>query len=348
MILNIDYPPYMANLNFVASIVLITVACYYFNIQKLPKKAKYIFTAICILILMLIPVPYFMEDRNFGAIPIGYNDFRAYIPFTLVFLIIILLKFFSIQFEIIQQKREIPPLKFVLLFMFVLPHYVYNYPVEGPKDINRDKNRSKNLKRACLLIFQIFVSWFLLNCIFNFIRLPQDLFVTMFKGHWALPIIIGVGFTVVLVGIWTSALLSLASSFYNILGGYKFMYYQDKAFLATSIGEFWRRWNLWGNEWFFTYLYKPLRRKFKLSASMANIIIFTFSALIHAYVVLLFQPEYAWLIFFVFFINGVAVNLEAAAAKRFPLLSKTPVSIKFILTTIFVVISLGLIGLCFS
>lgn len=332
---------------FVISVLILTTVNYYFNLSKLSKKSKYIFTGICLAVLFLIPVPFYMQNRYFGALPLGNDDFRAYVPMILIYCIVLVLKYYSIQMEIIKGKRKTPSLGFTFLFLSMLPYYMYNYDADMPRD-KEHKNRSKHIIKLIFLLLQFFGGWFIMAMIFYFIHLPHDMIAYCFRGHWGLPIIMSTGVATIIIFNMVASVMSLFPAYYNIVGGYDFKYYQDKAFLSTSLSEFWRRWNLWGNEWFFTYLYKPLRRKFKLQHSETNLIIFVISALIHTYFVGLYDWEYAWMIFLVFFLNGVVIMLEEPAIKTFPIIPKTPKWLKFLLTLLFLDLTLGLFGLCFS
>lgn len=344
----VDYPQLIPNLHFIFGIFLIATINYYVNLQKLPPKYKYIFTGICLLVLTLYPIPFFAKDRNFGAILLDITDRGVYFPFTLLYYIVIILKYYSIQTEIIKAKKAIPGIDFVLAFLFILPHYVYNYSPDAPKSNSSPESKHNHIKRFWLSIIQYFTTWLIIVLIFYYLPIPWNVIASCFRGYSAIPLVMGTGLVVIAMFIMGAAIMSTESAIYNIVGGYNFKYYQDKAFLSTSVGEFWRRWNIWGNEWFFTYMYSPLRRTFNFSHSQAALTIFLFSSFLHAYIIGLINWEFAWLTFFVFFINGLVVNLEKPVTERFAFISKCPRWIKLILTLLFLDITLGLFGLCFT
>jgi D-alanyl-lipoteichoic acid acyltransferase DltB (MBOAT superfamily) len=250
--------------------------------------------------------------------------------------------------EIIRRKQPIPPLPFVLLFLFYIPHYVYNFSVTGPKDKNREENRPKHFKKLWISIAEFFIIWILLYFIFTYVDIPWKLTVSVFRGWWGIPIVICTGIVVLMIFKLAAAVINIMPVLFNILGGYNFQYYENGAFKATSISEFWRRWNVWGNEWFFTYFYRPLRRKMHFTHSQAMLTVFTFSALIHAAVIAYVNPQWAWLTFLAFFLNGLVTVFEAPALKHFPFIAKWPTWVNYILTFIFLDITMGLFGLCFS
>ena len=278
----------------------------------------------------------------------GVNDYRAEPPITLVGYLIILFKFYSAQIKTIKDAKNTPGILFILTFMLTLPYYAMSYGKEGIRPKENKGHRLYQFIRMLMYIGQLFLCYVIITCIFTFLPIPWNVIASCFKGYLAIPIIIGSGIVVITMFTVGSSVFSFASTFYNVLGGYNFIYYQDRAFFATSVGEFWKRWNFWGSEWFVTYMYKPLRRKWKFTHDQATLAIFTFSALVHAYVVAMVNIYFAWLTFFVFFINGVVVCLEKPAVKKFPFLSKMPVWLKFILTFLFLDITLGLFGLCFT
>lgn len=343
----IDYPPYLPNLHFIAGILTIAVINYYINLRNIPANYKYGFTAFCILLLLIFPIPFFAADRTFGAIPTGLPDYRSDTPFLLLSYIIILFKYYSMQTSIIKDSKTAHGFLFTSLFLFIMPLYVYSYGPEGIKPKVDDK-RPYHLRKMINFFLQFVVFYAFLILLFGFVPIPWDAFLACFKGYWSIPMIIGSGVVVMVFFGIGSSVLSFGASFYNVFGGYDFIYYQNKAFLSSSVSEFWQKWNLWGNEWFGKHLYRPLRRKWKFTHSQAVLSIFTFSALIHAYVIALITPQMAWLTFFVFFINGVVVGFEKPVITRFPFLSRMPRWLKVTLTLIFLDITLGLFGFCFN
>ncbi|MGD9581150.1 MAG: hypothetical protein AB7V50_07240, partial [Vampirovibrionia bacterium] len=344
----IDYPHSIPNLHFIAAILTIMAVNYYLNLRNFPVKYKYFFTAFCICLLMLVPVPFFAVDRTFGSIPTGLPDYRSYTPFLLLSYIIILFKYYSMQMSIIKDNKTAHGIMFSSLFLFVFPLYVYSYGLEGIKQKPDSDLKRYHLKKMIFFFLQFLGLYIFLIVFFGFVPVPWDAFLACFRGYWAIPMVIGSGVIVITFFCIGSAVLSFGASFYNVFGGYNFKYYQDKAFLSASVGEFWQKWNLWGNDWFGKHLYRPLRRKFNFTHSQAVLSIFTFSALVHAYIIALITPQMAWLTFFVFFINGVVVALEKQIVEKFPFFSRMPRWLKVLLTLIFLDITLGLFGFCFN
>lgn len=344
----IDYPPYLPNLHFIAGILTITVINYYINLKNIPANYKYGFTAFCMLLLLIIPIPFFAADRTFGSIPTGIADYRSETPFLLVGYIIVLFKYYSMQLSIIKDSKTAYGFMFSSVFLFLLPLYVYSYGPEGIKPKKGDDKRRYHFRKMINLFLQFLVFYIFVILLFILVPVPWQPFLACFKGYWSIPMIIGSGVVVMAFFGIGSTVLSLGAAFYNVFGGYDFKYYQDKAFLSASVGEFWQKWNLWGNEWFGKHLYRPLRRKWKFTHSQAVLAIFTLSAAFHAYVLALITPQMAWLTFFVFFINGVVVGLEKPVVDKFPVLSRMPRWLKVALTFIFLDITLGLFGFCFN
>ncbi|MEW5821181.1 MAG: MBOAT family protein [Cyanobacteriota bacterium] len=345
---HVDYPPYMPNLNFIAGILTVLAVNYYVNLRKIPDSYKWGFTIFCFILLLIFPIPFFKENRLFGSIPTGLSDYRSYPPFTLVSYIIILFKYYSIQFNAIKAPQNAPGLKFVMTFIFLLPNYVMNYGPEGIKAKEPEKAKKENRILMFKYLVQFVISYLFIVLFFVFVPIPWNAIASCFKGFSSIPIITGAGLIVIAMFIIGSSTFSFVSAFYNTLGGYDFKFYQNKAFIATSVGDFWKRWNLWGNEWFNIYMYKPLRRKYKFSHIQAMLSIFLFSGLIHAYVISMINPYFAWLTFFIFFINGLVLAIEKPVIEKFPFITKLPKPVKFLLTFIYLDITLGLFGLCFT
>ncbi len=339
---------------FFIGICLIYCTAYSININKnnsLPFK--YFISTLGLVLLLTYPALFFFEDRTFGSIPLSPNDFRGFLPYTLIYLIAIVFKYISLQLETIKTPPKTTNYKLVFLFSFFIPHYVW----EPDKFVLKSNNSNKqyHFKRIILSLLQYTLFWIIFVACINFIPrllfnspLPDDVFATSLNLRWLLPLVMGSGVSTIAIFIMGANILCLQSAFYNIFGNYNFKYFQDKPFLATSVSEFWRRWNLWCGDWFNKYLYKPLRKKYKLGHTASVFMVFIFSALIHTWSIAFINIKIAWVAFLVFIANGIAVILEKPVLKVFPFISKLPSFIKFIFTLLFLTFTLGYFGLCFG
>ncbi len=339
---------------FFTGICLIYCLAYSININKnYSLSLKYFISTLGLIVLLIYPALFFFSDRTFGAIPLSPNDFRGFLPYTLIYLIVVVFKYISLQAETIKNPPKTTNYKAVLLFSFFIPHCVWDPDKFVLKTNNSDKQY--HFKRAGLSLLQYSLFWIVFVACINFVPrllfnspLPDDVFTASLEIKWLLPLVMGSGVTTIAIFIMIANILSLQTAFYNIFGNYNFKYFQDKPFLATSVGEYWRKWNLWAGDWFNKYLYKPLRRKYKLGHTASVSIVFIFSAFIHAWSIALINIKIAWVTFLVFIANGIAVILEKPILKVFPFISKLPSFIKFIFTLLFLMFTLGYFGLCFG
>lgn len=345
---HIEYPPYLPNLHFIAGILTILAVNYYVNTRNFAKSYKYGFTAFCLLLMFILPYPFFAENRLFGSLPGYINDYRAYVPFLLIYYLVILFKYYSLQMKVIKNYDKPPGLGFVMLFQFVLPHYALGYSEEGIRPKEGTYDRAYHVKMMSWFILKFFIVFFTIIFCIAFIPMPWNLIETSMKGWPAIPIIFGCGVGVVLVFLMAAALMSLISAFYNVFGGYNFKYYDNQAFFASSVSEFWSRWNLWGQEWFKVHLIKPLIKRWKFKASQITLIIFAFSAVIHAYVITLVNVYFAWLVLIAFMLNGIVVIYEKPFIEKFPFVSKMPRLLKQAITLLFITFTMGLVGLSYT
>ncbi len=339
---------------FFIGICLTFSTAYSINIKKDHSLSFKYFTSILgLLILLIYPALFFFGDRLFGSIPLSPNDFRGFLPYTSIYLIVVVFKYVSLQIETIKNPPKTTNYKAVFLFAFFIPHCVWEPEKFVLKNNNKDKKY--HFKRVGLSLLQYSLFWFVFVACVNFVPrllfnspLPDDVFATSLDIKWLLPLVMGSGVTTIALFIMIANILSLQVAFYNIFGNLNFKYFQDKPFLATSVGDFWRRWNLWAGDWFNKYLYKPLRRKHKLSHTVSVFIVFIFSALIHTWSIALINIKIAWVAFWVFIANGIVVILEQPVLKAFPFISKLPSFVKFIFTLLFLAFTLGYFGLCFG
>lgn len=343
-----EYPHYLPNLHFVCAIMVVTIVNYYVVVNDFPDKVKYGVTFFCWFLMFLIPIPFFHADRNFGAVPLSPNDARAYVPFILMLLISALLKYYSIMLEIIKKKKEIPTYGFTLAYIFILP--LYQYEPKNYKNLRPDSDLGKHLLKGAALIGQYLLCWLVVLIAFNFLpwKVPHDILKWMFTGYWWIPILIGSAITTICMFMMISILASLIANFFNIFAKTNFKYYSDKPFLSTSIGEFWKNWNLWTNDWFYTYMYSPLRRKHKLKHYQATFLVFVFSGFLHAYCIALINIQFAAIAFLVFVVSGILVLLEKPVLQKVPVFSTFPKPVKFALTYCYLIVFMGLFGICFS
>lgn len=345
---HINYPPYFPNLHFIAGILTILAVNYYVNTRNFAKSYKYGFTAFCLFLMFILPYPFFESNRLFGSLPGFIDDYRAYIPFLLIYYLVILFKYYSLQMNVIKNFQKPPRLSFVMMFQFILPHYVLGYSEEGIRPKEGDFDRSYHLKQMAWFFIKIIGIYALIISIIAFSPIPWNLIATSMKGWQAIPIIFGCGVVVILIFLFASALMSMISAFYNVFGGYNFKYYDNKAFLATSVSDFWSRWNLWGQEWFKVHLIKPVIKRWKLKANQIILLIFAFSAVIHAYIITLVNVYFAWLVIIAFMLNGLVVMYEKPVLEKFPFFSRLPKFIKTALTLIFIAFTMGLVGLSYT
>lgn len=345
MFFGFDYPSFFPDFRFISAVLFVYIVCFYINTRNIPEKYKYISTYIWQIILFLVPIPFFIENWRFGSLILAPINNYGYLPFLLLLLIVINLKFYSLQVETIKGKKEIPTYTFVLYYPFLVAYYYYD-PDKLKKRRTADSDM-QNLIITISLILKYFIYWFLLILIFYYLPVPIHPFTACIRGYW-IPVIIGSGVVTLLMFALLSTILSFSAQFVNLFYRYDIELYSNKPFQSTSIAEFWRNWNLWTADWFFHYLYRPLRKKWRLKHYQAIFCIFTFSAILHTYCIMLINMPLAWLAFFSFFINGIAVIVEEAAVKKYPILSKIPTPIKYIFTMTFIGITMGLFGISFT
>lgn len=87
--------------------------------------------------------------------------------------------------------------------------------------------------------------------------------------------------------VWLLFFYSFFHSFCNVMG--EISYFSDRRFYndwwnAGNLGEYWRKWNLPVHHWLIRHIYYPARRA-KMSKEVAMVVVFTFSAIVHEYVV---------------------------------------------------------------
>jgi diacylglycerol O-acyltransferase-1 len=87
---------------------------------------------------------------------------------------------------------------------------------------------------------------------------------------------------------WLLMFFAFFQAFLNMLA--ELLRFGDREFYqdwwnASSLGEYWRLWNSPMHKWFKRHVYIPLRFKYGVSPPMAQILVFSISAILHEYVV---------------------------------------------------------------
>ncbi|KAF7458383.1 acyl-CoA:diacylglycerol acyltransferase 1-related enzyme [Cryptosporidium felis] len=112
----------------------------------------------------------------------------------------------------------------------------------------------------------------------------QGMNIFQFLGHMATRIM---KLSIPSLYVWLLGFVALFHHYLNILG--EITCFADRAFYldwwnAGNFGEYWRKWNLPVHYFLTRHIFKPLRKK-GFSGSFAGLLVFTFSALIHEYLV---------------------------------------------------------------
>lgn len=112
----------------------------------------------------------------------------------------------------------------------------------------------------------------------------QSMNIFQFLGHMAARIM---KLSVPSLYVWLLGFVALFHHYLNILG--EITCFADRAFYldwwnAGNFGEYWRKWNLPVHFFLTRHIFKPLRKK-GFSGSFSGLLVFTFSALIHEYLV---------------------------------------------------------------
>ncbi|KAH7650079.1 diacylglycerol acyltransferase 1-related enzyme [Cryptosporidium bovis] len=139
---------------------------------------------------------------------------------------------------------------------------------------------------TCIILIKIIVEQYVMVTAHYTFTLSeiQRMNIFQFFGHMTTRIM---KLSIPSLYVWLLGFVALFHHYLNILG--EITCFADRAFYldwwnAGNFGEYWRKWNLPVHFFLTRHIFKPLRKK-GFSGSFAGLLVFTFSALIHEYLV---------------------------------------------------------------